>query len=80
MILAQSYHCIGIGTDGTCTGTDDTGMRSDGTCTCTEGTDSTTGCSKETVNCNFFLTDLKFTKSGITEPFLVGAQKEVLIF
>ena len=41
MILAQSYHCIGIGTDGTCTGTDDTGMRSDGTCTCTEGTDST---------------------------------------
>ena len=41
MILAQSYHCIGIGTDGTCTGTDDTGMRSDGTCTGTEGTDST---------------------------------------
>ena len=41
MILAQSYHCIGIGTGGTCTGTDDTGMRSDGTCTGTEGTDST---------------------------------------
>ena len=33
-------HCIGIGTFGTCTGTDDTGMRSDGTCTGTEGTDS----------------------------------------
>ena len=31
MILAQSYHCIGIGTDGICTGTDDTGMRFDGT-------------------------------------------------
>ena len=31
MILAQSYHCIGIGTDGTCTGTDDTSMRFDGT-------------------------------------------------
>ena len=37
MILAQSYHCIGIGTDGTCSGTDDTGMRFDGT----EGIDST---------------------------------------
>ena len=45
MILAQSYHCIGIGTDGTCTGTDDTGMRFDGTGRTgtegTEGTDST---------------------------------------
>ena len=41
MILAQSYHCIGIGSDGTCTGTDDTGMRFDGTGTGTEGTDST---------------------------------------
>ena len=39
-----------------------------------------TGCSKETVNCNFFLTNLQFTKSGITEPFLVGAHREVLIF
>ena len=39
-----------------------------------------TGCSKETVNCNFFLTDLKITKIGITEPFLVGAHREVLIF
>ena len=28
-----------------------------------------TGCSKETVNCNFFLADLKITKGGITEPF-----------
>ena len=41
MILAQSYHCIGIGTYGTCTGTDDTGMSFDGTGTGTEGTDST---------------------------------------
>ena len=41
MILAQSYHCIGIGTDGTCTGTDDTGMSVDSTGTRTEGTDST---------------------------------------
>ena len=39
MMLAQSYHCIG--TYGTCTGTDDTGMRYDGTCTGSEGTDST---------------------------------------
>ena len=36
--------------------------------------------SKETVNCNFFLTGLKITKSGITEPFLVRAHREVLIF
>ena len=33
--------CIGIGTDGTCTGTDDTGVSFDGTGTGTEGTDST---------------------------------------
>ena len=39
-----------------------------------------TGWSKETVNCNFFLTGLKITKSGITEPFLVRAHREVLIF
>ena len=39
-----------------------------------------TGCSKETVNCNFFLTDLKITKIGITEPFFIGAHREVLIF
>ena len=41
MILAQSYNYIGIGTDGTCTGTDDTGMSFDGTGTGTEGTDCT---------------------------------------
>ena len=41
MISAQSFHCIGIGTDGICTGTDDSGMRFDGTGTGTEGTDST---------------------------------------
>ena len=41
MILAQSYQWIVIGTYGTCTGTDDTGMRFDGTGTGTEGTDST---------------------------------------
>ena len=28
-----------------------------------------TVCSKENVNCNFFLTDFKIAKSGITEPF-----------
>ena len=39
-----------------------------------------TGWSKETVNCNFFVTGPKITKSGITEPFLVGAHREVLIF
>ena len=39
-----------------------------------------TGCSKETVNCNFFPTDLKITKIGTTEPFLGGAHREVLIF
>ena len=39
-----------------------------------------TGCSKETVNYNFFMTDLKITKSDITEPFLKRAYREVLIF
>ena len=41
---------------------------------------NSTGWSKETVNCNFFLTDLKMIKSGITQPFLEGAHREVLIF
>ena len=35
------YESIGIGTDGTCTGTDDTGMSFDGTVRGTECTDST---------------------------------------
>ena len=35
------FECNGTGTDGTCTGTDNTGIRSVGTGTGTEGTDST---------------------------------------
>ena len=35
---------------------------------------------KETVNCNFFLIGLTITESGIIEPFLVRAHREVLIF
>ena len=39
-----------------------------------------TGWSKETVNCNFSLTDLKDTKYSITQWFLESLHREVLIF
>ena len=39
-----------------------------------------TGWSKETVNCNFSLTDMKIKKNGKTQTFLEMAYSEVLIF
>ena len=39
-----------------------------------------TGWSKETVDCNFFLTDLKILKSAITQWFLETFYREVLVF
>ena len=40
----------------------------------------TTGWSKKTVTCNFFLADLKVIKNGITQTFLKRVHREVLIF
>ena len=39
-----------------------------------------TGWSKKTVNCNFFVTGVKITKTGKTQPFLEMVYWEVLIF
>ena len=39
-----------------------------------------TGWSKETVDCNFFLTDPNFLKSAITQWFLESLYREVLVF
>ena len=39
-----------------------------------------TGWSKETVDCNFFLTDPKFMKRAITQWFLESLYREVLVF
>ena len=39
-----------------------------------------TGWSRETVNCNISLTDLKNIKIGITQSFLERVHREVLIF
>ena len=44
------------------------------------GDDHDTGWSRETVNCNIFLTDLKNTKNGITQSFLEREHREVLVF
>ena len=40
----------------------------------------TTGWSKETVDCNLFLTDPIFLKSAITQWFLESLYREVLVF
>ena len=39
-----------------------------------------TGWSKETVDCNFLLTDPKLSKSAITQWFLESLNREVLVF
>ena len=49
----------------------------------TQEVDSTywnTGWSKKTVNCNFFVTGVKFTKDGKTQSFLEMVHWEILIF
>jgi len=43
-------------------------------------TPSPTGWSLKTVNCNFFLTDPKISRSAITQWFLESLYREVLVF
>ena len=45
-----------------------------------ENYETATGWSKKTVNCNFIVTGVKFTKYGKTQLFLEMVYREVLIF